>query len=778
MTLTFTLYEGTIMALVKGTGNNNYLTGGNTNDVLVGFGGDDTLNGGAGIDTAWYAGSLAEYRFGNNNGHLVVQDLVAGNGQDGKDSLTAIEQVQFNNSQLTVTGGEFRVNTYTSSDQYEPRITALADGGFVVSWTSLQDGIETGIPDYGVYAQRYDSTGTAQGAEFRVNTFTSDFQSTPSITALADGGFVVSWSSFQDGFEVGIIDYGVYAQRYDAAGTAQGAEFRVNTYTTNLQGWPSLTALANGGFVVSWTSDGQDGGGYGVYAQRYDAAGTAQGVEFRVNTITTSSQNQPSLTALADGGFVVSWTSNGQDGSGAGVYAQRYDAAGFALPGSEFRVNTTTTSDQYQPSITALADGGFVVGWTSVTQDGDGDGVYAQRYDAAGTAQGAEFRVNTTTADMQFLPSLTALADGGFVVSWTSDGQDGSHSGIYAQRYDASGSAQGEEFQVNTFTTSVQYQSSLTALADGGFVVSWESFEQDGSGYGVYAQRYDAAGNAVGPKLTGTDNAEVINLDAGAGLLVDGAGGNDTVNGATANDTMLGGAGNDLLNGGLGDDYLDGGIGADKLIGGKGHDTYVIDNLTDTVIELAGGGIDEVKTAIGYTLGANVENLTFTGTNNVNGNGNGVGNVLTGNTGNNLLDGKAGSDIISGGAGHDTLVGGLGNDFLQGDAGNDVFRFNTALSAVNNVDTIMDFNHGSDRIELSKAIFTSVGSLGGLNTDAFHTGIAVPDASSDPSDRIIYNSSTGDLYYDRDGNGLGAAVIFAHLDAGLALTAADFSVIA
>ena len=124
-----------------------------------------------------------------------------------------------------------------------------------------------------------------------------------------------------------------------------GNDVRVNTFTTGDQMHPAVAALAGGGFVVTWTSRGQDGSGYGIYGQRYAADGTPVGSEFRVNTFTTSDQRFPSVTALADGGFVVTWTSNGQDGSDSGIYGQRYAADGTAV-GSEFRVNTFTNGNQ------------------------------------------------------------------------------------------------------------------------------------------------------------------------------------------------------------------------------------------------------------------------------------------------------------------------------------------------------------------------------------------------------------------------------------------------
>jgi|CXWL01.1.fsa_nt_gi hypothetical protein len=517
-------YNG-VLANFTGTAGNDTLIGSSGDDTLTGGQGDDVLVGSDGTDVAIYSGNQADYEFSYNAaGKLTVHDLNPVDGDEGTDVLSSIEVVRFADGIIQLTlmdGGEFRVNTYTTIDQTFPSITALKDGGFVVSWQSNgQDG-----SDYGIYAQRYDASGVTRGSEFRVNTNTTNSQYDPSITALNDGGFVVSWSSNgQDG-----NGSGVYAQRYDVNGEAQGSEFRVNTYTVNGQSDTSITALNGGGFVVSWMSSGQDGSSWGVYAQRYNAIGEAQGGEFRVNTYTTNQQYRPSIAALNDGGFVVSWASYGQDViSSWGVYAQRYDASGVAQ-GGEFRVNTKITNNQYIPSITALKDGGFVVSWKSSGQDGSGSGVYAQCYDASGVAQGGEFRVNTHTTNDQTYSSITALKDGGFVVSWQSDGQDGGSWGIYAQRYDASGVAQGSEFRVNTTTAGAQQNPSITALNDGGFVVSWMSYGQDDiSSWGVYAQRYDADGMKIGPITLTT-----ILTGSATAVLTDGVEDNDYVVNAT-----------------------------------------------------------------------------------------------------------------------------------------------------------------------------------------------------------------------------------------------------
>lgn len=377
-------------------------------------------------------------------------------------------------------GGEFRINTFTSAWQSMPRVAMAADGHFVVAWMSQgQDGFS-----YGVYAQRYDALGAAQGSEFRVNTFTANFQGYPCVAMDASGNFVIAWmSDQQDGSETGI-----YAQRYAANGTPQGSEFRVNTLTTSFQEFPSIAMAPDGRFIIAWRSS--EAGGENIHAQRYAANGVAQGNEFRANTFSdfSATLKVPSVAMDAMGKFVITWES-WQDGSSTGIYAQHYDANGMPL-GGEFQVNTFTTGNQTSPSVGMSADGHFAVTWMSEGQDGAGYGIYAQRYDANGMPLGGEFQVNTFTARNQWIPRVAMSVDGHFVITWMSEGQDGAGYGIYAQRYDANGMLQGGEFQVNSFTANDQERSSVAMDASNNFVIAWVSDKQDGSETGVYAQRY------------------------------------------------------------------------------------------------------------------------------------------------------------------------------------------------------------------------------------------------------------------------------------------------
>ena len=211
---------------------------------------------------------------------------------------------------------------------------------------------------------------------------------------------------------------------------------------------------------------------------------------------------------------------------------------------------------------------------------------------------------------------------------------------------------------------------------------------------------------------------------------------------------------------------LTGTSGNDTLTGGAGNDTYYVDNTKDVVTELASQGTDTVNSSITYTLTSNVENLTLTGTAAINGTGNTLNNVISGNTGNNVLNGGAGDDIIYGREGNDTLNGGLGKD---------TFVFNTKLNASINKDTIKDFNVADDTISLENAIFTKLTATGILNKDFFK--VTTDGKAKDSNDYIVYNKNNGQLFYDADGSGAGASVLFAVVENKANLTNADFTVI-
>ena len=189
-------------------------------------------------------------------------------------------------------------------------------------------------------------------------------------------------------------------------------------------------------------------------------------------------------------------------------------------------------------------------------------------------------------------------------------------------------------------------------------------------------------------------------------LTLVGTNGADILIGSAGNDVISGLDGADQLFGGLGNDILNGGLGADAMNGGGGNDTFVVDNVGDTVIEALNGGVDLVQTSLAsYTLGANVENLTYTGVGNFIGGGNALDNIITGG---------AGNDLLNGGAGADRLVGGLGNDTYIVDNAGDAVIEATGGGTDTVRTTLASYTMGSN---IENLVYTGVGNfIGGGNT--------------------------------------------------------------
>ncbi len=260
----------------------------------------------------------------------------------------------------------------------------------------------------------------------------------------------------------------------------------------------------------------------------------------------------------------------------------------------------------------------------------------------------------------------------------------------------------------------------------------------------------NGTGNGLANAITGNDRNNRL----------DGGGDNDTLLGAGGIDRLSGGAGDDSLDGGTGNDSLDGGLGIDVMAGGDGNDSYRVDATTDVVVEAAAGGTDTVTASATWAMADEVEVLVLIGNQLINGTGNALDNLITGNARANILDG---------GIGNDTLVGGLGRDTLTGGLGADIFRFGAAGEGK---DTVLDFLHGTDAIEVSAAAFGG-GLVAGMDVGA--TGHFVAGATAKAATgQFLF--AAGNLFWDADGTGLGAKVALA---GGLmGLTAADIHVIA
>jgi hypothetical protein len=210
---------------------------------------------------------------------------------------------------------------------------------------------------------------------------------------------------------------------------------------------------------------------------------------------------------LDDGTYTVSVTATDQSGNISKAASREVEIAlqpqlpPISVDDTTLIINTETNLTQYDSRLTALTDGTFISSWKSNLQDGSSYGIYAQRLEADGTKLGLEFQVNSTTANEQSTPNIIALSDGGFVTVWVSWLQDGSKFGVYAQRFNAENEKIGDEFLVNSTTVGSQENVSVGQLQDGGFIVVWQDDRKDGSNYGIYAQRFDANVSKVGDEF-------------------------------------------------------------------------------------------------------------------------------------------------------------------------------------------------------------------------------------------------------------------------------------
>lgn len=594
------------------------------------------------------------------------------------------------------------VNTTTALDQRAPSVAEMTGGSYVISWSG---GTANGLAS--IYARRFDSQGFALGGEVTVNTPASGVAKDSDVAPMANGGYVVSWNVDQPSG----AKYSTHAQRFTIGGAKVGGDTIVSSNATYQQA-SSQVGTWNSGYVTVWESNNAQpptANGYGIHAVLADSTGAVNPQDIRVNLTLLLDQLDPSLATFptsngSSTGFVVAFET--PDTSGYGIVGRVFNAAA-AGAAAEFQVNSTQSGEQRDPATAVLTNGDIVIAWSSTGQDGSGEGVYLQRFTAGGVKIGAEAQVNTATSSDQGHAQVAALADGGFVVVWSSVGQDGSGSGVYYQRYSAAGAQLGLETLVNDFTSGDQLDPAVSALG-AGFVVTWTSVGQDGSGAGVYQKVFVP----VEQTLLGS-GADTFTGVAGADSI-DGGDGNDVLSGAAGADTLNGGLGDDTLNGGTGISYLRGNEGNDLITGGDSFDDINGNQGDDTCAGGLGsdwvvGGKDndslsgEAGDDIVY---GNIGNDTCDG---------GTGNdIVRGGQNDDVLTGGAGDDWLSGDRGNDTITGGTGADIFHSFSGAGIDRVTDfALSEGDRVlldagttytilrtagDTILDFGNGDQLV--------------------------------------------------------------------------------
>ncbi|NLR73248.1 tandem-95 repeat protein [Novosphingobium sp. ERN07] len=419
-------------------------------------------------------------------------------------------------------GTELLVNTLTGGTQINSSVTALSNGGFVVTWYDRGRQVGATMED-NISAQIYDASGAKVGGEFQVPSAAVGAQANPAITALAGGKFVVTWSD--NSGALGEIAYGIKAQIFDATGGRVGAEFRVNTNVQGDQQFSAVTALNNGNFVVTWADRTEFFGSISstIRAQIYTESGVKVGNEFVANLASGNNMAFPAVASLANGGFVISWTQGNADNSDRDIRAIILNADGSRASLELFMnsVNSTVSFPQDESSVTGLADGGFVITWMdrggnlrTPAEDADGFSIRAQIYNADGNRRGGDFLVNTDTIRGQQFPAVTALQNGGFAITWEDESNtlgDTSSAGIRVQAFSATGVRIGTEVRVNTQTLNKQVTPSIDTLANGDIVISWADY---GPQTDIFAQpdiKAQILSVYTGPRTT--NDTAVVNED-------------------------------------------------------------------------------------------------------------------------------------------------------------------------------------------------------------------------------------------------------------------------
>lgn len=595
-------------------------------------------------------------------------------------------------------GIETLVNAETNSNQQNASVAVLSNGNVVVTWESnLQDG--SGL---GIFARLYSPDGLALSGDLPMNVTTSGNQSDPDVIALDSGRAMVVWTSGGD----------AWYRLIEADGTSPAGEFQINS-TSSANDF-AITSFASEDFMATWESSDGTGTSSGVFGQRLLFNGTEVFSEFQINDEIAGAQQNADTAELASETVFTVFQSQGQTGaaSNQGIYLRNYSNTS-TLVGSDILVVDAAGEMEVNPQIEALDGGGFVVSWVNSTTTE----IWAQTYLNTGAAIPASLTnisgavgVNTlSTPVMKALPGdryavvwendatfgrdlyyrvleadgttvttgllhtqttgaqsqaeVVVLPQGGFITVFS--GGTGSAIDVSIVRHMEDGTPIGPplqvEYPVNTTTANLQSTPDVAVTDDGEIIVTWQSNAQDGSGFGVYTQRFASP-------VIGTDGNDSLDGDTDADFLA-GWIGADTLNGLDGADHLDGGEGTDQLFGGAGDDTLIGGTGNDTLDGGADTDTASFATGNDSISANLNSGI-AVAGALGTDTLIDIENL-IAGSGNDRIFGSAADNRLEGRDGDDLLAGTDGNDILIGGAGVDALSGGNDNDTLDGGSGND-----------------------------------------------------------------------------------------------------------
>jgi hypothetical protein len=337
---------------------------------------------------------------------------------------------------------------------------------------------------------------SVNGAEFQVNTHTTNDQRNAAISMDFFGNFAVVWSSYsQDG-----SSNGIFGQLFDPNCGRLGEEFQINTTSSGNQAEPAVAMDAAAGFIVVWQGPGLiEEDQEDIFAQRFDPNSLPIGDEFCVNSITSDQQLYPSVAMNDDGSFIVVWeSSNTPEQGDKAICGRLYDSNGLEF-GAEFLINAESSVCRY-PDVAADANGNFAVVWLD---DKSSNSIMCGLFDPNGIPRTDVFQVNTVRFSSLTRPSVAMDVAGSFVVTWDGDPDLAGLDDIHARLYDANGTPLGEQFLVNTTTAYAQQYPQAAMNDDGRFVIVWDCRidPNSDSERDIYGQRFDSQGQPIGEEF-------------------------------------------------------------------------------------------------------------------------------------------------------------------------------------------------------------------------------------------------------------------------------------
>ena len=369
---------------------------------------------------------------------------------------------------------EVQVNMRTSGSQANPAMAADAMGSSVIVWSSY---FTSPGRSNDILARRLDSLGGFAGDEFVVNAMSAGNQTEPAVAANRDGRFAVAWQG------PGLDQEDVFVRLFDPNGRPVTDEWLINSSTAGRQLCPSV-AMTDVSLIVAWESREtvDDVNKTSVHAEVFEPNGTVLSGELTPDT-TAYDCRYPEVAADSSGRFVVVWM---QERSSHPIFARLFDPNGVPAAGA-FQVNTQSLASLTRPSAAMNSAGYFIIAWDGDPNHASDDDIHARLYDPNATPAGEPFVVNTIRTGAQQWPQVAINDTGGFVIVWE-HGTDDPNTGtdIFARQFDAAAQPLGDQFQLNTYTQNRQRHPDVAPAADGSFIATWESQGQDGASYGVF----------------------------------------------------------------------------------------------------------------------------------------------------------------------------------------------------------------------------------------------------------------------------------------------------